>query len=315
MNYRNSNDLEYEIDVLSRYLKFNPMIDLRRYFRASLTPPLKSIVFNRFIPYCQEVNHKIFGIEGLEVSHLDSSFLDVYIVKKGVPSKSILFKYGHFYIMEPVSTTPIFILPTFKNPIVLDISAAPGGKTFLLANMFRDGVVISNEPDRVRRKRLMNNIDKYSLFNVLVTGYRGERYPDGQQFDIVLFDAPCSATNLLYKRYYHVLNNIRRTSEFQKLQIRILKRIYDILKGGGYLLYMTCTISKLECEEVIREAIEMGFTTLPIKDKIPFIAIPGDTFEDSYPELINTIYILPDLNMEIYGGNIGTMYIALMRKK
>ena len=306
-------NLDLAIKLVRKRVRTNRDIDLFNYFKTALTIPIKSIVFNKHVKNSYMLYRDVLKNNGIDIRPIDRDN-KAFLVVNGRPSISPLYKYGHYYIMEPASLIPLYILPYIDSPIVLDVAAAPGGKTFLLSNMYVDGVVVSNEPNRVRRRRLINNIDKYFLFNTIVTGYPGEKFPDDCKFDIVVFDAPCSSTSLIYKRYNDVMRNLARTIEFKKTQERVASNIFNVLKKGGILLYMTCTISIHECEEVVASLIDLGMSVVDISGKLPFKTIPGDTLDGKYPELEKTGYILPDINIDKFGGNVGTMYYALLRK-
>ncbi len=289
-------------------------IDLWEYLSIAVKRPLKAVIPNTHIGINTRIIRGLFDALDIEAELVSDSKIPYLITEDEGIGRIPVYRYGLYYIMELVSVVPLYIWGDYKDGerAILDISAAPGGKTFLLSNIFKEGVIIANEPNRVRLRRLHNNVQKYLLPNIILTQYRGEKFPTTFRYDMVLFDAPCSSLNLIYKRRREVLSNIKRTEEYGKLQKKIIRNIYNLLAEGGELLYITCTLSKAECEDVVKHAIELGFKVVDIKWKLPFKTIqPRD---DEYPDISRTHYIIPSLNLDRFGGNIGTAYVALLRR-
>lgn len=164
---------------------------------------------------------------------------------------------GAYYVQEASSMFLHHILKQVmpSGPIrVLDLCAAPGGKSTLIASLLtRDSLMVSNEVIRSRASILKENIIKWGQDNVVVTnndpadfhGLKGA-------FDIVLVDAPCSGEGMFRKDEDAIQewseNNTRICSERQK---RILADIWDCLRPGGMLIYSTCTYNPGENEEIL----------------------------------------------------------------
>jgi len=305
-----------EIEKVYKILKttVNIEIDLRNYLSIAVERPIKAVIPNTYLNISHKTLYRIFDILGIKTNYITNAEVPYLTTDSEDIGRIPIYKYGLYYIMELASVLPLYIWRDTinKEKIILDIAAAPGGKTYLLSNIFREGVVVANEPNRVRLRRLRNNIQKYLLPNVVITQYKGEKFPKNLVFDIILFDAPCSGINLIYKRRREVLSNLRRSREYGDLQKKIISNIYDLLVDGGELLYITCTLSKYECEEVVKHAIKSGFEAIEISKKLPFNTIKPE--DRDYPELSKTHYILPTLNKEKFSGNIGTAYVALLRK-
>ncbi len=298
--------------ILSKEITLN--IDLWEYLSIAIKRPLKAVIPNTQIGITISIIKELFNTLDVDAEVVSDSKIPYLITENENIGRVPIYRYGVYYIMELVSVVPLYIWGDYKDEerTILDISAAPGGKTFLLSNIFKKGVIIANEPNRIRLRRLQNNMQKYLLPNIILTQYRGEKFPVNFQYDMVLFDAPCSSLNLIYKRRREVLSNIKRTGEYGKLQKKIIRNIYNLLAEGGELLYITCTLSKAECEDVVKHAIELGFKVVDTKWKLPFKTVqPRD---DEYPEISKTHYIIPSLNLDRFGGNIGTSYVALLRR-
>ncbi len=162
---------------------------------------------------------------------------------------------GAFYIQEP---SAMFTVNCFKfsgNERVLDMCAAPGGKSIQIANRIPNGVLVSNEVVRSRAEILYSNIERMGLKNVIITNSTSENiaavYPD--TFDVCLVDAPCSGEGM-FRRGDEVIRewNEHLPKMCAKRQLEILENADKALKQGGHLIYSTCTYSLEENEEVIK---------------------------------------------------------------
>lgn len=137
---------------------------------------------------------------------------------------------------------------------VLDLCAAPGGKTTLYASLAGpDGLVVANEIDRSRARTLADNVRKWGTGNVVVTtNTPAEVASRGGGFDVVAVDAPCSGEGMFRKdpaaRREWSEGNVRSCA---RRQAEILREAWRALRAGGTLLYSTCTFSRAEDEEVL----------------------------------------------------------------
>jgi len=194
----------------------------------------------------------------------DKRFDNVYrLLKSDVVSNTISFFTGGLYIQNPSSMYPVKILHDFlkeeENPVMLDLCAAPGGKTTALSEMFhRRGVIIANEASKSRLKSLHFNLEKYGAWNVKTTSFDGRivgtYYPE--RFDGILLDAPCSNENKFFRN-----DEVRRNwgydliKRMQKLQQELILAAFDALAPGGILVYSTCTFSVEENEHVVERLL------------------------------------------------------------
>ena len=163
------------------------------------------------------------------------------------------------------------VLEQFVEPdsIVLDLCAAPGGKSTLISQYLgNDGLLISNEVVRQRVFILSENIQKWGNGNTVVTHNQpidfGERLP--YLFDCMLIDAPCSGEGMFRKDPDAITEwsktNVRLCAERQRA---IVKEAWDTLKPGGILIYSTCTFNRQENEyNALWIAEELGADVLDI---------------------------------------------------
>ena len=182
-----------------------------------------------------------------------------YLEKRPSFALDPLWHGGSYYVQEASSMFLEqflnFILPTFDKPIVLDLCAAPGGKSTLIASLLPDdGLLLSNEINRQRSHILAENIRKWGSGNVMVTcndPKSFESLPDF--FDVIVIDAPCSGEGMFRKDPSAIdewsLKNVQICAERQK---KIISDVWGSLKEDGIIIYSTCTYNKEENEEILK---------------------------------------------------------------
>lgn len=164
---------------------------------------------------------------------------------------------GAYYVQEASSMFIQYILdqimPDATGKIALDLCAAPGGKSTLLASHFKKGLVVANETIKSRNAILVENITKWGGDHVVVTQNDPAHFKVLPQFfDLLLIDAPCSGSGLFRKDP----NAIQEWSEesvqhCSTRQARIVEDSIDALQEGGYLIYSTCSYSFEEDEQMM----------------------------------------------------------------
>lgn len=169
--------------------------------------------------------------------------------------------YINYYLMDAASVLPVEVLDPQPGEKVVDLCAAPGGKSFLCALKLKNqGHLISNDRSAARRARIHRIFDDYfpktEQKNHSVTSYDATKWSLYQKsmYDKVLLDAPCSSER-------HVLEDSKelsmwapgRTKAIAISQFAMLASALDIVKVGGTIVYSTCALSKLENDEIIRK--------------------------------------------------------------
>lgn len=167
-----------------------------------------------------------------------------------------LFHAGSFYVQEASSMFLEQALRQCGTPqLVLDLCAAPGGKSSLLRSLLPDSAfLVSNEPIKNRANVLMENLTKWGHEGCLVTcNYPYDFRKLGAIFDVIAVDAPCSGEGMFRKDNPALEmwspNNVAVCAERQR---EIVETIWPTLKNGGYLIYSTCTYNTCENEENVR---------------------------------------------------------------
>lgn len=165
---------------------------------------------------------------------------------------------GAFWVQDAAATLPVLALGDVTGMRVLDLCAAPGGKTMQLAA--RGAQVTALDISAARMVRLRENLARTGLNAELVTDDALTWRPD-QPFDAILLDAPCSATGTI--RRHPELPLIRARDEVKALQIlqaKLLDRVLDPAQGllgkGGRVVYCTCSLLPSEGEEQIARALD-----------------------------------------------------------
>ena len=173
----------------------------------------------------------------------------------------VAFHAGAYYVQEAASQFIAHIVEgeELEGKRVLDMCAAPGGKTTIYASAVgRDGLVVANEYVRSRANVLADNVRKWGLGNVLVTNNAPEHIAAYRGwFDVVAVDAPCSGEGMFRKeevaRADWSEEAVRMCAE---RQMSILREAWQSLREGGLLIYSTCTFNRDEDEGVLNALIE-----------------------------------------------------------
>ncbi len=162
---------------------------------------------------------------------------------------------GLCYVQEPAAQVPATLADVRPGMTVLDLCAAPGGKTTQLAGLMQNtGLLVANEPVRSRADILCGNIERLGVTNALVTCMRPDTLADalGACFDRVLVDAPCSGEGMFRKDETAVREwSPEHVTACAARQEQILDSAAALLKPGGTLVYSTCTFSPEENEDTI----------------------------------------------------------------
>jgi NOL1/NOP2/sun family putative RNA methylase len=241
------------------------------FFSALRDEPIKGLRFNRLKIEKETFIRKIpFSLSS--VPFCEDGFY--YDEKQDEPGKHPFHAAGLYYIQEPSAMVPAEVLQAKPGEKILDLCAAPGGKsTQIAASMGNEGILISNEIHFKRAKALSENIERFGIQNAIVINEQPEKlvqhFPN--YFDKILVDAPCSGEGMFRKDDNAVQfwseDLVEKCSYTQK---KLLSLAFQMLKPGGTLVYSTCTFSPEENEQVIEAFVsahpEMSVAEIPKRE-------------------------------------------------
>ena len=215
-----------------------------------------------------------------------------YFLKQDIQiGKSPLHHAGAIYVQDPGAMAALAAININKTDKVIDLCAAPGGKSSKLAEAASCGFVISNEYVPKRAKLLVGNFERLGVKNAVITSLDTAEFSklfDGY-FDVVVADVPCSGEGMFRKNP----DAISEWSEeavlaCKKRQAEILENAYRLVAPDGTLLYSTCTFSTEENEDNIIEFLDNhpDFSLGAVDNRlIPYTAPAIDTSGGRYPEI------------------------------
>jgi 5-methylcytosine rRNA methyltransferase NSUN4 len=280
-------------------------------FKSLNAPPLQCLRSNQFFQ-----THSKFSENEKELI-FDNCFLPDQNKIDDLQIRDEVFKY---YLMDPASFFVAKFLPISPGDRVLDMCAAPGGKSLILAEKLflgddaAKGELICNELSNPRRERLkyilQNYIPRGKRDSVFIKGidanYYGQREP--QKFDAILLDAPCTGERHLledtaeFKKW-----TLKRSKNNSMRQFSLISSAWHAARIGGYIMYSTCSISSIENDAVVKKLLHRRAVEIVELDSM-----------EHYPFIERTEFgyqILPDSFLD--SGRLlgaGPMYFSLIRK-
>ena len=176
------------------------------------------------------------------------------------PAKSIAYHAGLFYIQEPSAMSPAEILGANPGHRVLDLCAAPGGKSVQIAGHLNgECVLVSNDASPSRCRALVKNLERAGITNAVVLAEQPKKLAERfrEFFDRILVDAPCSGEGM-FRRDADAVKayTANKPEACAAVQKEILRQAARMLKSGGRMVYSTCTFNMIENEDVISAFLE-----------------------------------------------------------
>ncbi|MHA1448027.1 MAG: methyltransferase domain-containing protein [Candidatus Hodarchaeales archaeon] len=225
--------------------------------------------------------------------HADKDLDDVYVLdstSKPLPRLKS-FKEGDFYIQAKSSALVPHVLKPGEEEKILDACAAPGGKTFHMAELTGNKArIVATDISENRLSAMEENIRKYRIKNIkcLVHDFR-KPFLERGLFDKILVDSPCTGSGTFQSRPEGKWRlNKRLLKYYTSIQKKILENCCGLLKNGGKLLYSTCSVFMNENEDIIRWFIEKHDGYSPVKQD-PFIGCDTEFFgQRLFPDIHKT---------------------------
>lgn len=245
------------------------------------------------------------GIEFDKVNWSDNAFIIKNATESDIRNLSI-YKNGEIYMQSLSSMIPAIILSPNAGENILDMTAAPGGKTTQIAALSNNQCFITAcEKNKIRLDRLKYNLEKQGATSTNVMNIDARKLDDFFSFDKVLLDAPCSGSGTLNTNdknleKYFTKELIQRS---EKTQSELLQKAINVLKPGNEMVYSTCSILQEENEENIQKYIKKGLVEI-----VPINLKQYEEIPKLPTKIEGTMCICPD---ELYEG----FFVAKLRKK
>lgn len=205
-----------------------------------------------------------------------------YVNEEARPGKHPYYHAGLYYIQEPSAMAPVELLDIQPGNRVLDLCAAPGGKsTQIAAKLAGTGQLVTNDNHPDRTKALAKNMDLYGVRNAVVLNAMPDEIARSftNYFDKILIDAPCSGEGMFRKDEDMAKQWAKHSVEkCEMMQRDILQSAASLLTPGGRIVYSTCTFSPEENEAMIAEFLEQypAFHIVPIAEEHGFAKGQGE---------------------------------------
>lgn len=180
--------------------------------------------------------------------------------------KSIYHELGCFYLQEPSAMLPAFLLNPHEGEIVLDLCAAPGGKSMQASLLMKNrGLIVANDLARNRAYAISENAERMGRGNLLIVNndFSSIYQHYLNAFDKIILDAPCSGSGMFRKQ-----NEMKddwsyaKVTKYAEIQKELILYAYAMLKEGGEMVYSTCSFSYEEDEEVIEHLLNNTDATI-----------------------------------------------------
>ena len=299
-------------EFLEKMKKLLSQADFEKYERIIQEPLLNSIRCNTLKISPDELK-KNLEEKSWKISQPWKDYPEVMIVENelqpGELGRSIEHLLGYYYIQELASMLSIIALVSKQNELILDLCASPGSKTTQMASQMKNtGTIIANDINIQRIQILASNLERCGVTNTIITRDDGIRFCEKLKlqelkFDKILLDAPCSGEGTMRSSPKTCLMwNPNTIKSLSKLQKKLFKNAFEILKPNGEIVYSTCTHAPEENEEVIdfalkefKDEIKIEKINLPVKCREGIVEWNGKKYDEKvkfcariYPQDNNT---------------------------
>lgn len=250
---------DYNEFMMSLLMKLFPLEELKKYLEASDTERPVTIRTNTLKTRRKDLAQELINL-GINVDPVDWSKEGLIVYDSPVPiGATATYLAGHYILQGAGSLLPVMALQPKPGERILDLSAAPGGKTTHIAQLMKNtGVIFANDISKERCRAISANCHRLGVMNTVICHKDGRTFPKTMSgFDRVLLDAPCTGTGVVVKDPSVKTNkdakDVKRCSHLQK---ELILAAIDCCKIGGTLVYSTCSILVEENEAVIEYALK-----------------------------------------------------------
>ena len=269
------------------------MIEIPKFFKTMLLEQYEEDTVNMIIQGLHEKKIVTLRVNTIkynkdevkqELSKENINFKDVNWYKDALIIENVreeqiqkleIYKQGKIYLQSLSSMIPPIILDPKPGENILDMAAAPGGKTTQMAAISDNKALITAcERNKIRGEKLKYNLQKQGIASVNVMLEDARNLSDFFSFDKILLDAPCSGSgtdNVFKKNFTKEL--IQKSSKTQEI---LLKKALKILKPGGEMIYSTCSILQSENEKILEKSLKNTTDKLvPVKLSEEILCLPS----------------------------------------
>lgn len=254
---------EYNPFIMSLLMKIFPLEELKKYLDASDVPRPVTIRTNTLKVRRKELAQDLINL-GVNVDPIEWSKEGLIVYDSPVPiGATASYLAGHYILQGAGSFLPVIAMQPQANERILDLSAAPGGKTTHIAQLMKNtGVIFANDVSKERCRAVSANCHRLGVINTVICNKDGRSFAKTMTgFDRVLLDAPCTGTGVAIKdpsvKMNRTFKDVKRCSHLQK---ELLLAAIDCCDAdstkGGVIVYSTCSILVEENEAVIDYALK-----------------------------------------------------------
>jgi tRNA (cytosine40_48-C5)-methyltransferase len=286
----------YDEWLVSRFIEYVPKIE--DFLSKMDRPPTQYIRVNTLKTSRQELEDRLRS-KGFELR--STVMPEVLAVEKAPITAGATTEYllGQYYIQDLSSCIAVDALDVVDYQAVLDVAAAPGGKTtFIAQKMNNSGYIIALEPSARRARSMLFNIMRCGVYNTSIFRMDGSQASKFKmKFDRVLLDAPCSCEGVIAKDMTRKTSHTPQDVDYcSKIQDKLLEEAIRCVKPSGILLYSTCSFAPEENEMVVDRLLKNSgnITVEPISYGGNGLTKFGDYIFDG--RLKNTLRLYPHLN-------------------
>jgi NOL1/NOP2/sun family putative RNA methylase len=287
-----SSEYGYDEWLVSRFLQYVP--NVREFLSKMETTPAQYIRVNTLKTSRADLVGRMLS-KGFELKN--TVMPEVLAVQKAPLPTGATTEYllGHYYIQDLSSCMAVDALDISPGQIVLDVAAAPGGKTtFMAQKMNNSGVIIALEPNERRARSMLFNLARCGVYNTCI--FKTDGLFAGKlemKFDRVLLDAPCSCEGVIAKDPTRKLSHTPQDVDYcSSMQERLIEAAASTVKPDGIMVYSTCSFAPEENEMVVDRLLQNfgNITVEPVANGSSGLTRFGDLKFDSQLKYAQRLY-------------------------